>query len=518
MWRKIILVFFLALAAPLGAAGALAQGLMISEPMVHGNLSVYPIHGAGAGTSAPLTLDAALAGGQARIHEVFGGRHTIDNLSDRHLFLQAGDLVKGGSQDQVIASSVLVPPGVRGFAITMFCVERNCSAPFSGQGTDTFSAAGLMPWQSAKLDLFAGQHASPTTELLRRIGVWLSVDLLTGALGNSIGAPVRSAISPSSLPLALEDPRVLEAYAPYINELQRLADSSPTLIGVVIAINGKVHGAEVYASNELFRAVWPKLLRAFAIQAIALRGSEVAALPTIGDVTALLLEAEAGNRARALYSVLRHSGGDWVHKSYVARSDGAATGLEAAVLKAIETGWSTPLPTADLSLTNLFRYREAVLIQALAELVLDRSAAMEHAKRAGLPTDPQQILQNGRLSRLPAASPEPGTHWSFLLLVLALFAASALLRLRFERRAQPVAARPLATAACRPQIAHRPSPPQPFWARLAAIPSTSVPVVPRAKVRPEEDFQRRYGFAPEEGGDASKAGEERARIAALTGD
>src|SRR5262245_50426209 len=89
-------------------ANAFDAAYKVSPPIVHGNLAIYPVRGPAADVPSPLTLDAALASGQARIFEQVGGKHAIDNLSNRELFIQAGDLIHGGSQDQVAAAGVLV--------------------------------------------------------------------------------------------------------------------------------------------------------------------------------------------------------------------------------------------------------------------------------------------------------------------------------------------------------------------------------------------------------------------------
>jgi hypothetical protein len=406
--------FVLALAATFTATGTYAGAYKVSSPIVQGNLAVYPVQGAPVSSAAPMTLDAAMARGLARIHEVAGGRHAIDNFSDRHIFIQAGSLVRGGSQDQVAAYSTLVPPGARSFGITMFCVERDRSAPLNGQPTDAFSAAGLIPpWQAAKLSLLSSAERTPTADLLRRIGIWLSVESLTGALSKNVGTTVRSTVSPSSLPRALEDLNVYNAQRPYVDALAGLADSVAGSTGVVVAINGVVRGAEVYASNELFREMWPALLRAFATQAVALQGMPQTPPPAAGDIDAFLGDAESGRNAATLTSVFRQPGGDWVHRSYVATVDGSVTGLEAAVLRALATGWSIDLPTVDLTGTRLRRYHEALILQALTARVADRDGAIGQAQRAGLPVDPDLILRLGRLmpSVLPPLSQPASWAW-----------------------------------------------------------------------------------------------------------
>jgi len=38
-------------------------------------------------------------------------------------------------------------------------------------------------------------------------------------------------------------------------------------VGAVIAINGKVQNADLFNSPELFKALWPKLLESYALEA-----------------------------------------------------------------------------------------------------------------------------------------------------------------------------------------------------------------------------------------------------------
>jgi len=489
MRHRSCLTFALALVAASSATEAFASGYTASAPLVHGNLAVYPVRGAAPGGPAPLTLDAAMARGQARIHEVGGNRHAIDNLSDRHLFIQAGDLVRGGSQDQVAAISLLVPPGVRSFPIALFCVERDRSAPLAGNSTH-FSAAGLIPWQTAKLALHTDAHATPTAELLRRIGIWLSVESLTSTLSHKIGATVRSTISPSSLPRALEDSTVRNALEPYVNALRGLGDSSSNVIGAAIAINGAVYGAEIYASNNLFREMWPRLLRAFAIQAIALQDTQPTTPPSAHDVKAFITNAETGQNTKALLSVFRQPSGDWIYKSYVAKGE-AATELEAAVLRAIETDWSIPVPKVYLGTTNPRRYHEAVLLQALTGLVADRDGAVAQAKRAGLPVDPQQLLRDNAIqSSIMAqgsASAAQGSPWLTILLAVMCFTMATLMRrwsIRARRRPVEVVVSTVPLPPRRADVESRRRRPSKSWTMLdwiGANPPASVPALPREK-------------------------------------
>src|SRR5262245_17643408 len=96
------------LAAALAAVGVTArsaaaadQAMRITGPHVHENLAVYLVHGRSAAGPTPLTLQEALAKGTMRVIET--GRVNelmIENTGSEQVFIQAGDIVKGGKQDR----------------------------------------------------------------------------------------------------------------------------------------------------------------------------------------------------------------------------------------------------------------------------------------------------------------------------------------------------------------------------------------------------------------------------------
>src|SRR5688572_10872684 len=87
------------------AADAQSGGYRISGPAAHGNLSVFLIHGADeVGQENVLTLQEAMAQGILVVHETSSVNElAVENTSsDRDVFIQSGDIVKGGKQDRVL--------------------------------------------------------------------------------------------------------------------------------------------------------------------------------------------------------------------------------------------------------------------------------------------------------------------------------------------------------------------------------------------------------------------------------
>jgi len=62
---------------------------------------------------------------------------------------------------------------------------------------------------------------------------------------------------------------VKETTAAYINALSGILQNKSDVIGYVFAINGEVNSADVYASRTMFGKLWPKLLKASAVEAVA---------------------------------------------------------------------------------------------------------------------------------------------------------------------------------------------------------------------------------------------------------
>src|SRR5690349_11274536 len=106
-------------------AAADGDAYRISGPDSHDNLAVFFIHGKSATGAAPLTLQEALAAGKAKVYETGNVNElAIENLGDQEVFVQAGDIVKGGQQDRVLMVSLILPVRSGRLPIGSFCVEQ----------------------------------------------------------------------------------------------------------------------------------------------------------------------------------------------------------------------------------------------------------------------------------------------------------------------------------------------------------------------------------------------------------
>src|SRR5262249_50831519 len=88
-----------------------ALDLRVTGPFTHENLTLFFIHGDDQIKGRKLlTLDEALEQKKVVVHETKEvNKLSIENVSDDEVFVQAGDIVKGGQQDRILAFDMIVP-------------------------------------------------------------------------------------------------------------------------------------------------------------------------------------------------------------------------------------------------------------------------------------------------------------------------------------------------------------------------------------------------------------------------
>ncbi|HUF03587.1 MAG TPA: DUF6569 family protein [Aridibacter sp.] len=239
-------------------------GLTVSGPFKHKNLSIFLVHGKDSlNGRTPLTLEEAMKRKLVTVHETGDvGELAIENVSKtEEVFVQAGDIVKGGKQDRVLTVDLIVPARSGRLPIESFCVEQG---RWNGRGSESPESFGSSTdYASSKELKIAAKHARSQTE------VWQGVANTQNRLSDATNSNVASEVSGSSLPLTLENENVRARASDYVNSLEDIVSGKSDVIGFVFAINGRLNSAEVYGSRALFLKLWPKLLRASAIEAVA---------------------------------------------------------------------------------------------------------------------------------------------------------------------------------------------------------------------------------------------------------
>ncbi len=266
-----------------------ADAARISGPYTHENLTVYLIHGPDRQLAAKyLTLQEAMEQKKVVVHETGNVNElSIENVSDELVYIQCGDIVKGGKQDRTIATDFIASGHGGKVPIAAFCVEQN---RWQRRGSESIAGFSSSAYMVAGKDM---KRYSNTALAGDQGAVWSLASRSSAQLSANLSRQVQADASPSSFQLALEN--VQRDTDAYCAELNRAVETKPDVIGWAYAVNGQLSGANIYGSHDLFRKLWPKLLRSGAVEAIAERPSEPKtdrAIPSTDDVRAFLANAE----------------------------------------------------------------------------------------------------------------------------------------------------------------------------------------------------------------------------------
>ena len=256
---------------PSPAKGAEVQvgAYKLTGPFTCENLTVYLIHGTDEFKNKNfMTLQEAVAKKLVIVHETKTvNQLTIENLSkDVEVYVQSGDIVKGGQQDRTIAYDLILPPKSGKLPITSYCVEQGRWTRRGGESVARFdSSPNTLPSKDAKIAV----KGVGSEKRLAQNKVWMEVARKQRMLSLVLGKSVKSNQSASSLQLTLEDKKLLQAVEAYMKKMSTLLDGKKDVVGFAFAINGQINSADIYGSHALFLKLWPNLLKATVVEAIA---------------------------------------------------------------------------------------------------------------------------------------------------------------------------------------------------------------------------------------------------------
>jgi len=247
---------------------ALPDAILVGETYRYRNLTLITLRGGGqsAGFSI-LTLDQALERGVLKVAEKGGGQVNsliIENTGKVPVFIMAGEVLSGGRQDRVSQHDLLVPAHSGPLAMDAFCVEHG---RWHGS-TSTFQSEGNL------VNIGVRQRASETGE---QSAVWSGVDSTIAQADRAARAAAPAAgggsagiQAPTS---AIQDTYRSESLRrtidPYVEALRNLPNRDSRIRGVVVGIGDRVLAVDLFSDHDLFKALWPKLLRSYALEAVA---------------------------------------------------------------------------------------------------------------------------------------------------------------------------------------------------------------------------------------------------------
>jgi hypothetical protein len=292
-----------------------SPGYKVLEPIRHGNLTVFPVVAAKSyPTGEFLTLDEGLRSGDVVVTESGnvqglirrhatpairndgGGaqvnRLVLVNNSRRPLLLLAGEIVSGGKQDRVIGKDRIVPPESDPVDLSVFCVEpgrwvatsQNFGASEKMYGRSVGgpipSAAppmAMMAQPSVRAKAMADKDQSQVwAEVRKQQSAMETVEVSAGA--DLVATEIAGTSSYAKVNENAEVKKQVDAVAKPIEQnyqslIRQLRDRNA--VGVVVAVNGRIIWADVFASTDLLEKYWPKLVRSYASEAVVTRAKEM---------------------------------------------------------------------------------------------------------------------------------------------------------------------------------------------------------------------------------------------------
>jgi hypothetical protein len=263
-------------------AGSPGSRYTVLAPIQSGNLTIYPVTSTTThNTAAFITLDEGIRAGSVIITEAgevsglirrpgqrplnTGGevnRLVLINNSDRPLLLLAGEIVTGGKQDRVIGADRIVPPKSDPVDLSVFCVEPGRWVAKS----DNFSSLhGQMAQPSIRMPAMAKKSQAEVWDNVRASNQRAAV------AAPSAAPAIAGTTSYAGVMQNGEVQRKIETVAEPINRdcgklIRQLKEQNA--VGVVVAVNGRLVWADVFASGELLEDYWPKLIRSYAAEAV----------------------------------------------------------------------------------------------------------------------------------------------------------------------------------------------------------------------------------------------------------
>jgi hypothetical protein len=192
----------------------------ISGPFTHQNLSVFLVKqekGDKSDDRRYLTLKDALDQKKVVVNETKKVNElTVENVSNEEIFLQSGDIVKGGQQDRVITNDFVLPRKSGRVAVAAFCVEQGRWNQRGSESASTFSSSSeLVATKPLKFAVGVEKNQAE---------VWHQVAETQSGLARATAQTVTVSASASSLPLTLNSPPVEDAVKGYVKALRRILE------------------------------------------------------------------------------------------------------------------------------------------------------------------------------------------------------------------------------------------------------------------------------------------------------
>jgi hypothetical protein len=267
----------------LGEAGQVRSSYKVLAPISRGNLTIFPVvadrtHD----TRDFLTLDEGVRSGEVVVSEAGSvqplirghqrfiphdgaevNRLVLVNNSDRPLILLAGEIVTGGKQDRVVGKDRIVPPKSDPIDLAVFCVEPDRWVASKSQ-FGSFHSQMAQP--SVRRSAMADQNQQEVWAQVGAAKESMTARAAPGSAGTLAGTSSYARVMDNDEVKQRVDAVAVPIEQSYLGLMRELRERNA--VGVVVAVNGRMIWADIFASTALLEKYWPKLIRSYAAEAL----------------------------------------------------------------------------------------------------------------------------------------------------------------------------------------------------------------------------------------------------------
>src|SRR5262245_20990346 len=204
----------------------------------------------------------------------------VINRGDKPLYRMPGEVIVGGYKDRTIAEETILAANGKPVPVDVYCVEHG---RWGGRSqSDAFAVLGAFHLSSSEADdaetVSRAAFESSQGKFVASAGTLSKKSRLAAQSGegqqsvwdNVAATNASSGVRPNSGAFTANyvDDDVLKQIQPYRDALADPITEHERIIGVAVAINGKIEAVDVFESTPLFQKVWPRLLKGYALDAM----------------------------------------------------------------------------------------------------------------------------------------------------------------------------------------------------------------------------------------------------------
>ena len=168
------------------------------------------------------------------------GMLTIKNHSKKDILIESGEMVAGGKQDRVFASTTLIPPDEKEVFLPVFCVEKG-------------------RWDTR---IRSFRYAGPANNALKRqVNIARKQNKVWKEIDRQLGESDKVNKTNAYLEIYRDTINRDSACIAYFNS--RMSASDSLFAGFVAITGDKIINCELFGSTAMFMAAYPTLLKSY---------------------------------------------------------------------------------------------------------------------------------------------------------------------------------------------------------------------------------------------------------------